>query len=83
MLGEEAAGKRGLGRCSEARALTCPCAAAGWRGGGAQGGGRSARHLLGLRGASASCSERCLAVGAARMAAVKCPLSPEKCFPGF
>lgn len=82
MLGEEAAGKGGLGTCSEARALTCPCAAAGW-GGGAQGGGRSARHLLGLRGASASCSEQGLAVGAARVATVKCPLSPEKCFLGF
>lgn len=54
----------GWGRCSEERALTCLCAAAGGGGRGARR-GPSARHLLGLRGASARRAEPGLAVGAA------------------
>ena len=43
-------------------------------GGGARGGGPSARHLLGLLSASA----RPWAVGAAGVVAAKCPLGREK-----
>lgn len=84
VLGEGAVGKAGVGwggRRFQESALTCPCTAAGWEAG--RGGGRSARHLLGLRGASARRSERGWALGVAGVAAAKCPLSQENGFLGF
>lgn len=54
------------------------------RGGGARGGGRSARHLLGLRAAASTRRWKPVwAVRAAGAAAAKNPLSQEKSFLGF
>lgn len=76
MLGEGVGGEAGWGwgRCSEERALTCPCAAAGLGAGRAEG----ARQTP--VGAARCVCQTLAAVGAAGVAASKGPLSQEKGF---